>query len=313
MRLEHLQYFITLANSPSINKAAEKLFISQQQLNRIITTLENDVNAELFHRTTNGISLTENGRIYLQYAQKIINEYTALKNHFYLQQQQSILNIPKEPSVCKLILAPCLFLYSNDIASSLKTIAPNIKLIIYDKTTQLAENQFDHDAIYFWASDILSERFSETFQASLQMISLGTSSSYFIYNKLLHPDEKLPKPYRISTYFSHVPSAKYYNEIVSDTYIEPHVLVSSNVYQLLDSVVQNDTTCTLPDFALPKIFSQYPELAFIPLLEHLSPIHVLYSSDKMLSQSDNFVIQFIDSYIQNLQTLAKLLTQTGQS
>ena len=83
MRLEHLQYFITLANSPSINKAAEKLFISQQQLNRIITTLENDVNAELFHRTTNGISLTENGRIYLQYAQKIINEYTELKNHFY--------------------------------------------------------------------------------------------------------------------------------------------------------------------------------------------------------------------------------------
>ena len=32
MKIEHLQYFIVLANSSSISKAAEKLFISQQQL-----------------------------------------------------------------------------------------------------------------------------------------------------------------------------------------------------------------------------------------------------------------------------------------
>ncbi len=73
MKIEHLQYFIVLANSSSISKAAEKLFISQQQLNRIITSLEEEVQTKLLSRTTNGVSLTEEGQDFLLPMREILS------------------------------------------------------------------------------------------------------------------------------------------------------------------------------------------------------------------------------------------------
>ena len=45
------------------------------------------------------------------------------------------------------------------------------------------------------------------------------------------------------------------------------VFTSSNVYQHLDSVIQNHTVCTIPDFILPKVKPMYPELVTIPFTD----------------------------------------------
>ena len=55
MTLSQLRYAITVADSRSMNQAAQKLFISQPSLSAAIRELEDEVGIEIFRRTNRGI------------------------------------------------------------------------------------------------------------------------------------------------------------------------------------------------------------------------------------------------------------------
>lgn len=302
MKIEHLQYFITLADSSSISKAADKLFISQQQLNRIITALEDDIEAKLLTRTTNGVSLTEDGQDFLVYAKNIVSEYAAMKNHFFLRRLRNELDSSVQAAECRVFLPPCLSMYASDISHNLKNIAPNLHLIIYEKTTVLNEGYFDQDALCFWASEIEDGDLITADQHVLHTINLGKCQIYFAYNKRLNPANK---PFRGKNAFLTI---SFLNNQVLSPAAENIKLVSSNVYQLLDYVTQNNDICVLPDFVLPKVTTLYPDVAFIPLQSMHSPLSVVYLETHTLSESDQLIINFVKSYIENMQLLAKQLT-----
>ena len=74
MQIQQLMYFVTVAEQGSINKAAEKLFITQPNLSKAISNLENEVKARVFNRTNKGVVLTEEGKKLYQYARTILNQ-----------------------------------------------------------------------------------------------------------------------------------------------------------------------------------------------------------------------------------------------
>ena len=74
MTLLQLRYAITVADSRSMNQAAQKLFISQPSLSSAIRELEDEVGIEIFRRTNRGIQVTPDGEEFLQYARRIIRE-----------------------------------------------------------------------------------------------------------------------------------------------------------------------------------------------------------------------------------------------
>jgi len=78
MRFDRRSYFITVAETKNISKAAQILHVSQPSLSQYITRLEEDVGCKLLNRNTNPITLTEAGEYYLQYIQEI----TAAGNRF---------------------------------------------------------------------------------------------------------------------------------------------------------------------------------------------------------------------------------------
>ncbi len=88
MKIEHLRYFISVANTKSINHAAKELYISQQQLNNILTSLEEEMQLTLLVRTNKGVSLTEDGAEFVKYAEKILTDYSAMQNHFYVKHSK---------------------------------------------------------------------------------------------------------------------------------------------------------------------------------------------------------------------------------
>lgn len=59
IELYQLEQLITIAQSGTISKAAEKLLISQPGLTRSIQRLEEDLDLKLFDRTKNKITLNE--------------------------------------------------------------------------------------------------------------------------------------------------------------------------------------------------------------------------------------------------------------
>ncbi|MFD1008971.1 LysR family transcriptional regulator [Oceanisphaera ostreae] len=63
--LRHIKAFVAVAESLHFKKAAEKLFITQPALSRLIKGLEEAIGVELLTRTTRQVALTEAGRLFL--------------------------------------------------------------------------------------------------------------------------------------------------------------------------------------------------------------------------------------------------------
>lgn len=74
MEMNQLIYFRAVANSGSVTKAAEELFITQSALSRTIQRLELEVGSKLFIRDKGRFELSENGRVFLSHVQMALGE-----------------------------------------------------------------------------------------------------------------------------------------------------------------------------------------------------------------------------------------------
>lgn len=72
MEIEYLRQFALLAKDCHFQSSADKLFISQSALSKHIAALEKELGQKLFHRTTRQVELTDFGKNFLPYAEKII-------------------------------------------------------------------------------------------------------------------------------------------------------------------------------------------------------------------------------------------------
>ncbi len=75
MKIENLKIFLEVAQSESINEAARSLFMTHQNLNKIIKNLEAELNTQLFVRTNKGIQLTGSGKELFITASQIVKNY----------------------------------------------------------------------------------------------------------------------------------------------------------------------------------------------------------------------------------------------
>lgn len=72
MKLQHLQYITEIENCGSITKAADKLYVSQPYLSKILRETEEEFQITIFIRDKNGIHLTESGRLFLDMARDLL-------------------------------------------------------------------------------------------------------------------------------------------------------------------------------------------------------------------------------------------------
>ena len=70
--LQQLRILKAVATEKNFTKAAELLYLSQPSLSKQIKTLEKNLDVLLINRENNKISLTENGKIFLQYSERIL-------------------------------------------------------------------------------------------------------------------------------------------------------------------------------------------------------------------------------------------------
>ena len=63
MNLVHLKYAVEVAETGSINKASEKLYVSQPNLSRAIKELEASLGVTIFDRSAKGMVLTPEGEL----------------------------------------------------------------------------------------------------------------------------------------------------------------------------------------------------------------------------------------------------------
>ena len=82
MTLQQLNYIITISETGSINKAAEKLYVSQPSLTNAIKELERELGIVIFNRTGRGVTLTADGAEFLPYARQVHGQYMNLMERY---------------------------------------------------------------------------------------------------------------------------------------------------------------------------------------------------------------------------------------
>ena len=70
--LQQLRILTAVATEKNYTKAAEILYLSQPYISKQIKILEQSLDVNLLNRNSNKLSLTENGRIFLQYSNRIL-------------------------------------------------------------------------------------------------------------------------------------------------------------------------------------------------------------------------------------------------
>ena len=121
MKTQQLNYFISVAKHLNFTEAADENFVSQPAISRQIDKLEAYLGCKLLNRNTHGVSLTEAGEEFLEYAKNTVAEENAI-----MKRMSQI-----EHSRTGKITIACLFDGTQIIASVLESVSQKVPQFIF--------------------------------------------------------------------------------------------------------------------------------------------------------------------------------------
>jgi DNA-binding transcriptional LysR family regulator len=78
--LDDFALFAQIAATPSLSGVARARAIAPSRVSRALARIEKECSLNLVHRTTHGLSLTHDGEIFLEHAQRILQEHSHLQS-----------------------------------------------------------------------------------------------------------------------------------------------------------------------------------------------------------------------------------------
>jgi len=110
MNLEQLRGFVAVAELGHFTRASEKLHLAQPSLSRQISTLEQELGAELFHRARGNISLTAAGETLLPRARRMLTDADTIRDEMaeLAGLQRGRVRLGATPTLCISLVAEVL-------------------------------------------------------------------------------------------------------------------------------------------------------------------------------------------------------------
>jgi LysR family transcriptional regulator for metE and metH len=102
MEIKYFKLLVTIAETGSLKKAADKLFLTPSALSHQLKELESQTKARLFKRINKSLVLTNAGQTFLRYGYSILNEIKKLETEFQHQRagESGIIKLTTESSTC---------------------------------------------------------------------------------------------------------------------------------------------------------------------------------------------------------------------
>ena len=82
MTLQQLRFLIAVAESGSINAAAQRLYTAQSNISNAVKSLEQELHIEIFTRSSRGVALTNDGTELLGYARQVVEQADMLEARY---------------------------------------------------------------------------------------------------------------------------------------------------------------------------------------------------------------------------------------
>ncbi len=134
-----IRNFSLVAQSDSLSDAARRLGVSPATVSRHIQSIEDEFKTQLFFRSTRSLSLTESGKVFLERAQRILEEIEQARIDIneLEAEPRGRLHIHSRGLVGRYLVIPVL--------AKMRTAYPNVDLILTltDAPLDLAERNID--------------------------------------------------------------------------------------------------------------------------------------------------------------------------
>jgi len=138
-KLHAMSVFVQIAERGSLTGAAEAIGKSLPSVVRILANLEDTLQARLLNRTTRRLSLTEEGRIYLESCRRILAQIDDAEAAVGQQQTtpSGLINVTAPVRFGELHVAPAINAYLQRYPSV------RIRLLLLDRTIDMLEEGID--------------------------------------------------------------------------------------------------------------------------------------------------------------------------
>src|SRR3954464_11470066 len=105
MELRQLRYFVAVAETANISRAAQKIFLTQPALSRQIKALEEEIGQCLLERQAHSIRLTSAGEIFLREARDLLQHADQLVERVRMTGKAVRLRVGYAPSLASGLLS----------------------------------------------------------------------------------------------------------------------------------------------------------------------------------------------------------------
>lgn len=141
--LRHLRGFVAVAQAGSFTEASSRMFVTQSSLTATIQQFEEAVGLKLFDRTTRRVVVTEEGRRFLEQAQRILKDFdTAIGDLTALAQgQQGHIRIAAAASVISQFLTRAIPVF--------RASYPKVTISLRDAGSEQVEQMLLHGDLDF--------------------------------------------------------------------------------------------------------------------------------------------------------------------
>ena len=288
INLNLYKIFYDVAKYGSVSAASKNLMISQPAISRSIKNLEADLNVELFHRTLNGMVLTEKGKELFGYVEEACNSLIVgqrcMNESANLTSGKLTIGVPTHIASCYLL----------DKINEFHKVYPEIEVSIISRTTPKLIKLLENHEIDFMI-DPSPVPYSEK---ELKIEPLFTCKHVFVARKDLGikatclkdlEKESLILPNIRSSHRTKL------NEIFQDNNVKVHNVLSIETSEMIKE-------CVLKGCGVGYILDKYiessvenGEVEILPIKEDLPEITInLIYIDKYLMIAPK---KFIDEYI----------------
>lgn len=137
-RIDGMRTFVAVVESGSFSAAAKRLGISNKLVSKYIATLEEQVGSTLLFRTTRSMSISSEGKIYLEGCRRVLTELNALDTVFEdTKGLRGVLRVAAPVTFGEVLVTDAVVAFMGDHPDV------EVDLVLSDAHEDLAEKGFD--------------------------------------------------------------------------------------------------------------------------------------------------------------------------
>jgi LysR family transcriptional regulator for metE and metH len=229
MEIKYFKLLVTIAETGSLKKAADKLFLTPSALSHQLKELESQTKSQLFKRINKSLVLTNAGQIFIRYGYSILSEIKKLEAEFQQQKagETGIIKLTTESSTCYHWLPKILKRYQQsfpnvEVRLNSGLLNNPLKLLLAGKVDIAIMHTVKPDKNVFYKEFLKDE-----------VVALVPANDLLATRKFLKPED-----FSLLTYITH--SKNLEESAFFSGFFKPHGITPKKViyFQLTEAIVE---------------------------------------------------------------------------